>query len=131
MKPLGRKPTRFPGKVDNHPPKGWSNWWEDDMGTYENKTASRQAGKKDIENQLMEMEEKEKVIPVVNRLKIGQIYRYTDLQGDDPDMEVEYAGVHYDDKSHLWYHHFVDPETRDWNLTSAAWNDVTDHIKEI
>ena len=31
MQPMGRKPVRFPGKVDCHPRKGYINWWEVEM----------------------------------------------------------------------------------------------------
>lgn len=33
MKPLGRVPVRFPGKVDHHPGKGYLNWWEHGIDT--------------------------------------------------------------------------------------------------
>ena len=28
MQPMGRKPSRFPGKEDAHPKHGLVNWWE-------------------------------------------------------------------------------------------------------
>lgn len=28
---MGRRPVRFPGKTDCHPPKGYANWWEVEM----------------------------------------------------------------------------------------------------
>lgn len=45
MQPMGRKPSRFPGKVDHHPGKGYVNWWEKGMATNENKKASRRKAK--------------------------------------------------------------------------------------
>jgi hypothetical protein len=45
MQPMGRKPSRFPGKVDHHPKKGYVNWWEKGMSTNENKKASRHKAK--------------------------------------------------------------------------------------
>ena len=48
MQPLGRKPTRFPGKTDCHPRDGMKNWWEVEIGNDENKKSSRQAAKKAI-----------------------------------------------------------------------------------
>lgn len=53
MQPLGRKPTRFPGKIDHHPlPKRlYVNWWEVDC-LKENKKAARREAKKEIEIQL-------------------------------------------------------------------------------
>lgn len=49
--PLGRKPQRFPGKVDCHPRKGFENWWEAE-GCEANKTAEKQKAKKEIEDEL-------------------------------------------------------------------------------
>lgn len=51
MRPLGQKPTRFPSKVDCHPPKGHINWWETAMCTI-NKVAEKLTSKKDITEQL-------------------------------------------------------------------------------
>jgi hypothetical protein len=52
MQPMGRKPVRFPGKQDCHPPKGHLNWWEADVETV-NKTADRTEARKDITQALM------------------------------------------------------------------------------
>lgn len=54
MKPLGQKPCRFPHKIDYHPPKGWINWWEDQMSTFENKGGARQQAKRDIQRELQD-----------------------------------------------------------------------------
>lgn len=45
MKPLGRKPVRFPSKTDHHPPKGQANWWEVEICTESKKTARAEAKK--------------------------------------------------------------------------------------
>jgi hypothetical protein len=52
MWPLGRKPTRFPGKVDHHPKKGFINWWENIFCDDGMKKTSRQAAKKEIQEEL-------------------------------------------------------------------------------
>ena len=47
MKPLGRKPTRFPGKIDWHVKKDkLVNWWEDMIGC--KKKSERQKSKKEL-----------------------------------------------------------------------------------
>jgi len=51
MQPLGRKPIRFPGKL-NLDSKGFINWWEEEEATSENKKASRRQSKKYIQNEL-------------------------------------------------------------------------------
>jgi len=51
MQPMGRKPVKFPGKRDCHPPKGLVNWWEADFGNGENKKSARQEAKQAIRNQ--------------------------------------------------------------------------------
>jgi hypothetical protein len=48
MKPLGRKPLRFPGKKDYHPQKPFRNWWEVENDNDENKVAERQLAKREI-----------------------------------------------------------------------------------
>ena len=45
---MGRKPSRFPGKVDHHPGRGARNFWESDFGSSENKAAARRQAKDDI-----------------------------------------------------------------------------------
>lgn len=48
MQPLGRKPSRFPGKTDHHLKRfGLMNWWEDEMSVAKKKSA-RQESKKEI-----------------------------------------------------------------------------------
>jgi len=37
---------------DNHPQKGWINWWEDEIGTVKSKKSERQKGKKIIKQAL-------------------------------------------------------------------------------
>ena len=56
MQPMGRKPTRFPGKIDHHPPKGSVNWWEVDISTESNKS-ERANGKKEIAEIMTELDE--------------------------------------------------------------------------
>ena len=51
MQPMGRRPTRFPGKIDYHPHDGRVNWWEAEIGNDENKKADRQRAKKEIRNE--------------------------------------------------------------------------------
>jgi len=53
--PMGRKPTRFPGKTDCHPEAGYANWWEVEITT-ENKTRAKRDAKKEILEELNEME---------------------------------------------------------------------------
>ena len=56
MKPMGRRPKRFPGKVDCHPRGPLVNWWEAEMGTDGRKKTERARAKKEIENQLYTQE---------------------------------------------------------------------------
>ncbi len=51
MQPMGRKPVKFPGKVDYHPRGGRLNlnWWEVELGTSENKGGARRRAKMDAE----------------------------------------------------------------------------------
>ena len=51
MQPLGRKPKRFPGKIDYHPRKGFENWWETE-GCDANKTAEKRMARREIEDEL-------------------------------------------------------------------------------
>ena len=48
MQPMGRKPIKFPGKIDHHPKKGFVNWWESEPCHGENKKAERQQSKLEI-----------------------------------------------------------------------------------
>lgn len=53
MKPLGRRPSRFPGKVDHHPGKGWVNWWEKEFSEpnkARDKREWQQQAKKDLDD---------------------------------------------------------------------------------
>ena len=53
MKPLGRRPIRWPGKVDHHPGKGWINWWESEKhNPKENKALEKRQWKKEIEEEI-------------------------------------------------------------------------------
>jgi len=38
MKPYGRTKNIKQNLVDNHPPKGYINWWEDEMDSVSKKT---------------------------------------------------------------------------------------------
>ncbi len=51
MKPLGRKPVKFPSKVDHHPHKPDVNWWENNSNSA-NKTSDKQTSKKQIEKEI-------------------------------------------------------------------------------
>jgi len=51
MQPLGRKPIRL-NLEDCHPPKGYVNWWEKEIGSTGNKKAARQDAKKEITKEL-------------------------------------------------------------------------------
>ena len=44
---MGRRPIKFPSKVDCHPGKGCVNWWEAECGNDSNKKSERQKFKKD------------------------------------------------------------------------------------
>lgn len=52
MKPEGRKMTKFPGKRDVHPPKGFVNWWEN-IGDCISRNTRKQNLRKDIENKTL------------------------------------------------------------------------------
>lgn len=47
MRPMGMKPSRFPGKRDVHPPAGYANWWEVEIENREDKKAERQRAKRE------------------------------------------------------------------------------------
>ena len=49
--PMGRKPYRNPAKVDNHPGRGWVNWWEN-CHTNANKTAAKRKAKTELQEEL-------------------------------------------------------------------------------
>jgi hypothetical protein len=53
MQPQGRKPCRFPSKVDHHI-LGCKNWWEGEMGSDENKAADRRDWKKEVDEELID-----------------------------------------------------------------------------
>lgn len=55
MQPMGRKPTRFPGKEDCHPTKGSVNWWEWEIDT-SNKKGERAAAKREIRNEIAQID---------------------------------------------------------------------------
>lgn len=52
--PLGRKPSRFPTKIDYHPRKGYINWWEDEMSDNANKAAEKRKAKEEIKREMEE-----------------------------------------------------------------------------
>jgi hypothetical protein len=54
MQPLGRKPSRFPTKTDCHPPKGYVNWWENEMSTPANKAAAKRDAELEIKKEMEE-----------------------------------------------------------------------------
>lgn len=56
MQPMGRRPVRFPGKIDHHPPKGSVNWWEAELST-ESKKTERANGKKEIAKAMTESDD--------------------------------------------------------------------------
>lgn len=54
MKPYGRlKTVKFHCKRDNHPPKGWINWWED-MAECLPRTSIKGLVKKQIDDEISE-----------------------------------------------------------------------------
>ena len=53
MKPEGRKKIKFPCKRDNHPKKGWINWWEN-IADYISRNTRKQKLRKEIENETLE-----------------------------------------------------------------------------
>jgi hypothetical protein len=54
MQPLGRKKSRFPGKVDCHPGKKLENWWENAFSRT-NKKSDRREGKRHILRSLINL----------------------------------------------------------------------------
>lgn len=56
MQPMGRRPVKFPGKIDHHPPKGSVNWWEAELST-ESKKTERANGKKEIAKAMTESDD--------------------------------------------------------------------------
>ena len=50
MQPLGRKPSRFPGKINCHPKKPFINWWEVEISTDNKKKTQRQESKKALKS---------------------------------------------------------------------------------
>lgn len=54
MNPMGRKPKRFPAKVDHHPKKPLVNWWEEENDDGQKKTERRKA-KKEISLELVNL----------------------------------------------------------------------------
>lgn len=55
MKPYGLTKKILHNFPDNHPPKGWVNWWECDINSRIRKGSERQLGKKEIIKQLNEI----------------------------------------------------------------------------
>ena len=53
MKPEGRKKVKFPAKRDNHPKKGWINWWEN-IADLISRNTRKQKIRKEIEDEIME-----------------------------------------------------------------------------
>lgn len=58
MKPYGRKPKHH-NYVDNHPPKGWVNWWEPELDSLNKKTARQNLRKETEEEVARYREEKD------------------------------------------------------------------------
>jgi hypothetical protein len=56
MQPLGRKKMRY-NYVDNHPPKGYVNWWESEIDISCNKKADRQKAKKFLKDAFEDYQE--------------------------------------------------------------------------
>jgi hypothetical protein len=52
IQPLGIKPSRFPGKVDCHPPKGYCNWWEKEINSKSSKNKFKQIIEKEIKKEI-------------------------------------------------------------------------------
>lgn len=51
MKPEGRKMINFPAKRDNHPRKGYVNWWEN-IGDYISRKTRKQKTAADIASEV-------------------------------------------------------------------------------
>lgn len=51
MKPEGRKMINFPAKRDNHPRKGYVNWWEN-IGDYISRKTRKQKTMADIASEV-------------------------------------------------------------------------------
>ena len=52
MKPEGRKKINFPAKRDNHPRKGYVNWWEN-IGDYISRKTRKQKIAADIHSEVI------------------------------------------------------------------------------
>lgn len=54
MKAYGLRNKLRSNLIDNHPKKGYINWWEVEFGVFKVKQTERQRGKKEIQKQLLE-----------------------------------------------------------------------------
>lgn len=52
MQPKGRRPIKFPGKTDCHPPNGYINWWESCGNNNTNKALEKREVQKQIYEEL-------------------------------------------------------------------------------
>jgi len=60
MKPNGRiKTVKFHGKEDCHPDRFHLNWWEDEMNTIVKRGSLKHIERKEIEQELLNIEENE------------------------------------------------------------------------
>ena len=73
MQPLGRKPSRFPTKVDYHPRKGYINWWENEMSTNDNKAAEKRECKEAIQKALDEEASEPKEYPNLHSASLEKL----------------------------------------------------------
>ena len=56
MKPYGQRDKLKVNLPDNHPSKGYINWWEVEMDNGDNRKRARRQGKKQIKQQLVDHE---------------------------------------------------------------------------
>lgn len=52
MKPYGLNKKIKHNHPDNHPPKGWVNWWESEISLFKSKKSERQKNKKQIKKEI-------------------------------------------------------------------------------
>lgn len=88
---MGRRPVRFPGKIDHHPPKGSVNWWEAELST-ESKKTERANGKKEIAKAMTESDDALRVAREEIKRQAAEIERLKTRLEVSPDHE--YDGIY-------------------------------------
>ena len=88
MQPMGRRPVRFPGKIDHHPPKGSVNWWEAELST-ESKKTERANGKKEIAKAMTESDDALRVAREEIKRQAAEIERLKTRLEVSPDHDCD------------------------------------------